>query len=637
MTIGSWDASRFSGRVRGSSPGGVVHGGRSMRLTAPRRGWVLGGLVVVAALALVGAGSPKKKRPEPPPPKVDETIMDLAFIKAKDEIHVEGIGLVSGLDDTGVEPPPGWYRQKLVDEMRKAGVEASNQILKDKRFSLVLVKAKIPSGVTPADRLDVEISLPPGSGTTSLAGGFLMETRLREILVAGGTPKEGSDLAMAQGPVMTGNQATPDNLKVGRVLGAARVKKPLPFTLVIKESRRSFKTSALLQSVVNQRFHFAEGVNEAGASTAKSDQYLELKVPRVYHHNQDRYFRVIQLLQMIDTPELREQRQQAWEQELLDPKTAGVAALRLEGLGITAVESLKKGLENSNSQVRFFAAEALAYLNDASGVDVLSESSIHQKEFRGYALAALGALDQAAAHMSLRKLMDVADVEVRYGAFDALRTLDEADPFLGRVRVLDDPAEAEDESQPDSMSMSMALSLRRRNRPTDPFALYLIDCEGPPMVHIARTRRCEIVLFGRDQRLLTPLVLGNGTILLNASDGDASIQVSKIVTESHGQADADSKVVASLELGDVIHQTANLGAKYPDIVAILQAAERQKNLPGPLVIDAVPGNSPVYIEAAIFGKDTTSKKDDDVKKSKLEEDEKSTGFFSRLRSRFRNK
>jgi flagellar basal body P-ring protein FlgI len=607
-----------------------------MRLTAPRRGWVLSGLGVMAALALIGAGSPKKKRPEPPPPKVDETVTNLAYIVSNAEIKVEGIGLVSGLDDTGVEPPPGWYRQKLVDEMRKAGVEYSNQILKDKRFSLVLVKAKIPTGVTPADRLDVEIELPPGSGTTSLAGGYLMETRLRELLVAGGTPKEGSDLAVAQGPVMTGNKATPDNLKVGRVLGAARVKKPLPFTLVIKDNRRSFKTSALIQSVVNQRFHFAEGVNEAGASTAKSDQYLELKVPRVYHHNQERYFRVIQLLSMIDTPELREQRLEAWDQELLDPTTAGVAALKLEGLGVTAVESLKKGLENSNSQVRFLAAEALAYLNDASGVDVLTDTSIHQKEFRSYALAALAALDQSAAHMALRKLMDVAEVEVRYGAFDALRTLDEGDPFLGRVRVIDDPAENEEESHPDSMSLSMALSLRRRNRPTDPFALYLVDCDGPPMVHVARTRRCEIVLFGRDQRLLTPLVLGNGTILLNASDGDPSIQISKIVAERHGLSDTDSKVVSSLELGDVIHQTANLGAKYPDIVAILQAAERQKNLPGPLIVDAVPGNSPTYIEAAIFGKDTTSKKDDDVKKSKFdEEDEKPASLFTRIRNRFR--
>ena len=152
------------------------------------------------------------------------------------------------------------------------------------------------------------------------------------------------------------------------------------------------------------------------------------------------------------------------------------------------------------------------------------------------------------------------------------------------------------------------------------------------MVHVANTRRCEVVIFGRSQKILTPVVLGNGAILLNASDGDDSIQISKILPARGGETDADAKVSASLELGDVIRQTANLGAKYPDILTILVAADRQKNLPGPLVVDAVPGNSPVYLEAALFGKDTTAKKDDAVKQSKGEVKEEPRGFFTRLRN-----
>ena len=61
----------------------------------------------------------------------------------------------------------------------------------------------------------------------------------------------------------------------------------------------------------------------------------------------------------------------------------------------------------------------------------------------------------------------------------------------------------------------------------------------------------------------------------------------------------------------------DLGAKYPDIVAILQAAARQKNLPGPLVVDAVPVPTSEYLQAAILGKDTT-KKDDEVSKTSAE-------------------
>jgi flagellar basal body P-ring protein FlgI len=565
---------------------------------------------------------------------VQETVQDLAQIIKNGDVGVEGIGLVYGLDDTGGDSPQSYYRNRLLDDMRKANIVNANQILKDKRFSLVIVRAKIPNGVTPSDRLDVEIELPPASGTTSLAGGYLLETRLHQVMVAGGTPKEGSDLAVAQGPVMIGTLADPNNPKVGRVLGAARVKKPQPFVVNIKDNRRSVKTSKLLEVVINQRFHFAEGVNEAGAATAKNDQFLELKVPRVYHHNQDRFFRVVKALSIVDNPELREERMAAWGRELLDPETAGVAALRLEGLGVTAIGALKKGLNGPNAQARFFAAEALAYLNDDAGVDVLADTATHRREFRAYALTALSALDQSAAHMALRKLMDVPEVEVRYGAFNALRNLDEADPFLGRVRVLNVPEEPED--APTSQSLAMALSTaRRRNRPEDPFALYLVESEGPPMVHVARTRRCEIVVFGRDQQLLTPVVLGNGPILLNASDGDSAIQISKIVPARGGQGESDTKIAAALSLGDVIRQTANLGAKYPDIVAILQAAERQKNLPGPLVLDAVPGDSPVYVQAAIFGKDTTAKKDDAVKPTKLDDEDKPRGVLGRLRNLFR--
>ena len=73
------------------------------------------------------------------------------------------------------------------------------------------------------------------------------------------------------------------------------------------------------------------------------------------------------------------------------------------------------------------------------GVDALGETAIQKKVFRVYALAALAAMDQPASHLKLRKLMDEPEIELRYGAFNALRTLDPHDPFLGLVRVLDEP------------------------------------------------------------------------------------------------------------------------------------------------------------------------------------------------------
>ncbi|WP_406695724.1 flagellar basal body P-ring protein FlgI [Singulisphaera sp. Ch08] len=574
-------------------------------------------LSAIAAVALVGAGSPFKKQEKPP--KVEETVTNLAsiFTSTHNSMRLEGVGLVVGLDNTGSEPPPSWYRERLVDEMRKAGVENAEKLLADPRVSIVIARLTIPTGSAKGDRLDVELELPPACGTTSLAGGMLLECRLKEVALAGGTPKEGQELALAKGPVMIGTDAKPDDPKVGRVLGGARVKKDSPFRLELKENRKSFKSAQLLQNVVNHRFHQTEGVKHNGMATAKTDSFLELRVPKVYKHNQNRYFRVIKLLPVVDSPQLTQMRIATWGEELLDPTKAGVAALRLEGIGITAVDTLKKGLASPNEQVKFFAAEALAYLNDASGADVLGENAIKNADFRPFALAALAATDQSAARMKLVSLMEVPEIPVRYGAFNALRTLDESDPFLGRVRVLEDPRDDEDEID-GSQSMSVAIartSSSSRTQRTDPFSLYVVDNDGPPLVHLAKTKRCEIVVFGRGQRLLTPIVLGNGPILLNAADGDHALQISKIGSGRPG--DEDAKVHATLDIDDVIRQTANLGAKYPDIVAILKAAALQRNMPGPVVVDAVPVPTSEYLQAAILGKDTT-KKDDEVNKTSVE-------------------
>jgi flagellar basal body P-ring protein FlgI len=581
-------------------------------------------LWAIAALVLVGAGSPFNKKREQPL-KVEETVTNLASIhtSSHNNMRLEGVGLVVGLDNTGSDPPPSWHRERLVDEMKKAQIENAEKLLADPSVSIVIVRLTIPTGTNKSERLDVEVDLPPACGTTSLAGGYLLQCRLKEVAMAGGTLKEGQELALAQGPVMIGTEKKPDDPKVGRVLGGARVKKDSPFRLELKENRRSFKSAQLLENVVNHRFHQTEGVKQNGMATAKTDGFLELRVPKVYKHNQYRYFRVVKLLPLVENPQLQQLRMAAWGEELLNPTKAGIAALRLEGMGVTAIETLKKGLASPNEQVKFFAAEALAYLNDASGADVLGESAIKNPEFRAFALAALAATDQSASRMKLIKLMDVPEIPVRYGAFNSLRTLDESDPFLGRVRVLEEPPTDDDETE--SMSMAIAgASHPRRTRREDPFALYIVDSEGPPLVHLARTKRCEIVVFGRGQRLLTPIVLGNGPILLNAADGDGTLQISKIATGNANE--PDSKIQASLDIGDVIRQTAGLGAKYPDIVAILQAAARQKNLPGPLVVDAVPGPTNEYQQAAILGKDTT-KKDDDVSTTGAEATSKRPRFF----------
>ncbi len=579
-----------------------------MRRTIPERTRWIGALVAGAALISTGAGPSKKK--EPPPPKVEETIGDVATIIGTD-YKVEGVGLVMGLDNTGSDPAPSWQRTKLLDEMRKAGVPHPDQYLRTKTMTLVTVRTTIPAGVTPADKFDVEIELSSATATTSLAGGWLVTTQLAQRAKTREGDKDDKVIASAVGPVMIGNPAKPNDPKVGRVLGGGRVREESLYALAIKESRRSGKTSQLLQDRVTDRFHQTEGTDRKGMAIAKTDSLLVLKVPKTYHHNQDRYHQLIKLLPLIDTPSLREQRNEQWGKDLLDPKKAGMAALKLEGLGPGSAPKLRAGLSSPDETVRFFAAESLAYLNDSEGdgAKILAEIAKKKPEFRSFALKAMAATDQSASLLKLRSLMAEPEFELRYGAFDALRTLDPTDPFLGKVRVLDDLPE------PDQDDMAMQISSTRRpkksSRREEPFSLYLVDCEGPPMIHVTRNIRCEVVIFGKNQKLLTPVVLGSGgPLLLNASDGDDEVQISKIIEKT---LDAPrTKVSSPLDVAEVVRQLANIGASYPEVVAVLASASNQKNLPGPFVVDAIPFSNKAYDQAQLAD---LIKKDDAIKKT----------------------
>jgi flagellar basal body P-ring protein FlgI len=598
---------------------------RSMWRFHPRRvaAFALGAMVLVQSSLVANPFGgdddmkPKLKVPKKPeiPLKIDETIGDLAKVPPLTEVQVEGVGLVVGLDGTGSDPGISAYRTKLLDQMRKAGVHNAEKYLASGNTSLVIVKGRIPAGITNEDVFDVKVELDSGSTTTSLAGGQLMKAEL--FLLGFGSkgevlPNQGKKLAEAYGPVMPGNPGQPDDPKSGLVLGGARVKDDLPYVLVINEKRKSFRTSALLQALINARFSQLRGVDKEGMAKAKTDQSLSLRIPRNYHHNQYRYFQVVENLPVIDTPALRAARLKSWGAELLDPKTTGAAAIRLEGMGRNASDTLKLGLANAHPQVRFFAAEALAYLGDEAGVDVLSDAAKNRPEFRAYALAALAAMDQPASSIRLKELMSCPDPDVRYGAFNSLRIIDRDDPCLGRVQVREDPPEPES-GNGDALAMRIASPRRKAARRADPFELYVVDSEGPPLVHLARTRRCEIVLFGKGQKLQTPLVLSAGPILVNASDGDDHAQVSRVATLAGGG--ADQKLATGLQVAEVIRQVANLGATYPEILSLLQAADRQRNLPvSPaskvsLVVDALPAALAAYEEAQVAGKDATSKSD----------------------------
>src|SRR5947209_4573102 len=107
-----------------------------------------------------------------------KTVGDVAEITVPGPVQVSAIALVTGLDGTG-GTPQGPYRQTLDQMLRKQKIDNVKEILDSPDNAMVLVTAFLMPGCHVGDRYDVEVTLPPGSKVTSLAGGTLQLCAMR--------------------------------------------------------------------------------------------------------------------------------------------------------------------------------------------------------------------------------------------------------------------------------------------------------------------------------------------------------------------------------------------------------------------------------------------------------------------------
>ncbi|HIQ21394.1 MAG TPA: hypothetical protein EYH34_09205, partial [Planctomycetes bacterium] len=486
-------------------------------------------------------------------------------------VTLEGVGLVTGLDGTGGDPPPSVYRTRMYREMKRRGVPHPNEILSSPNTALVIVRAYLPPLVRKGERFDVEVRVPEGSNATSLNGGWLLETYLAEqAVVPGQGVLEGHVLAKAKGPILISTGVSGDEeslagvLRRGRILGGGISMTNRDLTIYLRSDFRSVRNSRRIANRIGQRFHAynRHGIKEPLAE-AKTDQTIRLKVPKRYKDNYPRYLQVIRNIAFRETPVARRLRIERLESELAVPETAAKAALQLEAIGTEAVPVLRRALDHPDLEVRFHAAMALAYLNQTDGLKVLAEAALKERSFRVYALAGLAAVDEAESIMILRDLLSTQhdetgrvydSAELRYGAFRALWTLDKNDPFI------------------------------RGESMNGQFSLHVLDTRGEPILHLTHRKRAEIVLFGADQRFLPPMAVRAGNhILVTAQPGSETVTLSR-----YEPGRPDRRRTVSTLVADVIRAAVDLGASYPDVAQMLIQANNQHNLASRLEIDALP-------------------------------------------------
>ncbi len=479
------------------------------------------------------------------------------------DMTVEGISVTSNLDSTGSDPPAGPQRQMILEDMKRRGVDEPNTFLSLPTTSLVIVRGKIPPGARKGDRMDVEIMVPSRSTTASLRNGWLMQTRLQEMAVLGNRLRTGEPLALASGAVLVDAFVEGEGDETaevrGRILGGALVTKPRSLGLLIESESRSARASAYIGDAINRRFHTFDRGTKRGVATPKRDSFIELAVHARYRNNLVRYLRVIQAIPLRETASGRIDRLSYLEGELLEPKKSLDAAIQLEAIGQESIPVLLVGLESESPIVRFASAEALAYLEKTEAIPHLQEAAMGESAFRWHAITALGSMVHSDAREALSELIHESSDETRYAAFAAILDSNPRDPVV-RGEVLGEA-----------------------------FSLHEIPTGTEPLVHIRKSKRPEIVLFGQDIRLATPTAIFAGKQIMVKSDGPNRFKVSRFELGKE-----DLVEYCSDSLDDIIRMIVKLDGSYTDVVAAINDAKRNGSLSARVKFDSLPKPGRAY-------------------------------------------
>ena len=484
-------------------------------------------------------------------------VRDMARIWGLRPVRIEGIGLVTGLPNTGSDPPTSAGRDMLLNDMRRRKVDRPVSILSSPSTAMAVVRTQLPAGVRKGDRLDIEVSSPSNSTTTSLRSGWLMPTRLQEMAVLGNRIREGHLMGMAEGSLIVKSlleSESNDRAETkARVLGGAVSNIDRKLGLVLMSEHHSVRSSAMLGNAINARFHRYDRGTKTGVATPKRDNFIELDVHRTYRRNLVRYVRVIQAIPVRGTPHERLNRIHELEPQLLEPKTALRAAVDLEAIGVESLPALRKGLQSNHQLVRFAAAEALAYMNEIEAVPHLLKAAQTERALRWHALTALSSMRETEARDALAELLHEPSDESRYGAFKALIEFNPRDPAAHGEIV------------------------------GETLAMHRIPSETEPLVHIRRTERPEIVIFGDPIRLQTPLVIMAGKRYMVKSEADNRLKISAFTA-----AEKDRARYCDNDLSEVIRTIVKIGGSYTDIVSSIMDAKRKGSLTARVKFDAIP-------------------------------------------------
>ncbi|MDR0870703.1 MAG: flagellar basal body P-ring protein FlgI [Planctomycetaceae bacterium] len=480
-------------------------------------------------------------------------------------IQVQGFGLVKNLAGTGADDINSMERKIVYDEMTRLGVGDTRSIMADPSTAVVNVLGYLRPGIREGDLFDVEVRLPPETEAKSLRGGWLMTAKLYETAYVGGSqPLQGKTKAFVEGPIMIDDPLAtetknPVGLKQGIILSGARMLESRPIIVNMKSGAESAFITDRIAKEINHRFYISTG-QKKGMATAKTDSMIVLDVHPHYANDVARYLKVVQSIACYENTTKRMKRIEELKEKLMIPGKSQNAAFQLEAVGKEGIPALREGLKSKDVEVQFYAAVSLAYLGDNTPAKVLTKISMSEPAFRVYTLNALSVMrNDIEAETGLQELLHVPSAETRYGAFRALRNRNPYDR-----------------------------TIRGENLGSQ-FSYHGINTPGNPMIHLSKSKRPEVVMFGTDIRLRQPFMLDAGPSILVNGQQPGQVVVKKLVLSG-----VDQQRVVSNGVDEIIRAVVELGGTYPDVYQMLHQASQAGVLPCRLEVDCLPEPNRIY-------------------------------------------
>ncbi|HBJ38072.1 MAG TPA: flagellar biosynthesis protein FlgI [Planctomycetaceae bacterium] len=473
-------------------------------------------------------------------------------------VSVEGVAAVNRLPGTGGSVPPSGLRDELIDEMKKHEVPDPSLFLELPETALVRVQAIIPPGVRRGDPIDLRIISPPQTSATDFNGGWLMDTRLRQQQTLSGMVRRSDVLVVGTGQIFTraDSEGGEDmNLKIqGVVLGGGRVQQDRKLGLVIRPEYQHVKLSAKLAEAINQRLYFYDGATRGGIATAREDDFIEIGVHPRYRRNIHRMMAVIGNVVAAGVATDTQHRLIDLGKKMNEPTTAADAAMQLEALGEPAVPTLLEAMKNPDDEIRFYAAEALAYLDRSESIEALEKAAADQPAFRYSAIVALEGMDGRASLDALQRLTNKPSIETRYGALRSIRRRSDGQVVMRPVKM-------------------------------GGVDFYHVTSEGPSFIAVSVADRPEIACFGEDAPIkITDFLMGPGGLIVRPEKDDPT----KMRVSRFRPGHEDKRATVPATISGLISGVTLTGGDYGTCVSLLRNAKSNQFITCGLAIDPLP-------------------------------------------------